>query len=179
MPCSFAQEPVYFSGGTRFETLDSSYYYYEERIWNARTAKFIAREKWIVVASDRGFIKVYSYMALRNFKGFKSCLFSEIKKFQAHECDDELLLDVHPTGPFLLSASSGDRRASRWTGSGSIKLWDWENGWVCVRTFDTHAFANQVKFNPMDPNRFVSIPSTGDAKVHHGFVFLIYPSTQF
>ncbi|XP_066336942.1 uncharacterized protein [Miscanthus floridulus] len=162
-PC-FVQEPVPFSGGTRVETRDSSYYY-QERIWGARTAKFIAREKWIVVGSDWGFIKVYSCIAMRNFKGLKSCLFSEIKKFQAHEHASDISLDVHPTGPFLLSASSSRRHSSRWTGLGTIKLWDWENGWVCIRTFDTQIDLSQVKFNPMDPNRFVTVSSTGDAKV--------------
>ncbi|CAD6254044.1 unnamed protein product [Miscanthus lutarioriparius] len=158
------REPVPFSGGRRFETRDSSYYY-EDRIWGARTAKFIAREKWIVVGSDWGFIEVYSYIAMRNFKGLKSYLFSEIKKFQAHEHASDISLDVHPTGPFLLSASSSRRHSSRWTVLGTIKLWDWENGWVCIRTFDTQIDLSQVKFNPMDPNRFVTVSSTGDAKV--------------
>ncbi|CAO2152269.1 unnamed protein product [Urochloa humidicola] len=140
--------------------------YHMQEIRSVRTAKFIARKKWIVVGCADGYVKVYSYMALKNFKGSKSCLFAKTKKFQAYEYDCDMSLDVHPTRPFLLTASFIERRrTSVWAEAGRIKLWDWDKGWDCVRTFDMQSDASQVKFNPMDPNHFVSVSSKGDAKV--------------
>ncbi|CAO2152273.1 unnamed protein product [Urochloa humidicola] len=161
------QEPLYFSGATRKGIVDDKYSgYYDQEIRSVRTAKFIARKKWIVVGCADGYVKVYSYMALKNFKGSKSCLFAKTKKFQAYEYDCDMSLDVHPTRPFLLTASFIERRrTSVWAEAGRIKLWDWDKGWDCVRTFDMQSDASQVKFNPMDPNHFVSVSSKGDAKV--------------
>jgi len=159
------QEPLYFSGATRKERYIDSAGYYEGRIWNVRTAKFIAPKKWIVVGCDDGYIKVYSCMALRNFKGSKSCLFSKTKKFQAYDYDCDMSLDVHPTGPFVLSACCYNYWTTSGGGSGKIKLWDWDKGWDCIRTFDMHGDSSQVKFNPIDPNHFVSVSSKGDTKV--------------
>ncbi|KAL6640389.1 hypothetical protein ACP70R_021512 [Stipagrostis hirtigluma subsp. patula] len=61
------------------------------------------------------------------------------------------------TQPFLLSASYGDR---------SVKLWDWDQGWICNRTFDEHpGGVSSLAFNPGDINTFATVAYDGMAKV--------------
>ncbi|KAL6660760.1 hypothetical protein ACP70R_001795 [Stipagrostis hirtigluma subsp. patula] len=136
------------------------------RIEEHGTAKFIPRKKWIVVGCYSGRIKVYSYMIVRNLKESRSFLASEIKSFKAHN-SGRMLLDVHPTEPYLLSASSGDR--SLWSAAGMIKLWNWDKGWDCIRTFENqYGGAYHVKFNPMDANSFLAISDDGgDVQVYN------------
>src|SRR5688572_23660043 len=59
-------------------------------------AKFIAQKNWIVVGCSFGYIKVYKYC--------KQALFSEIKSFKAHEYGGISSLELHQTGPYVLSA---------------------------------------------------------------------------
>lgn len=67
-----------------------------------------------------------------------------------------LSLAIHPTEPYLLSASK----------DGYNKLWDYANGWKLTRVFGSFVFPWQhlsdvrqhhVVFNPKDPNFFASI----------------------
>ncbi|GJN28492.1 hypothetical protein PR202_gb16624 [Eleusine coracana subsp. coracana] len=99
------------------------------------SAKFIEREEWLVAGDGDGTIYVYSYETDE-----------EVTSIEAHE-GDVTSLAVHPTSPFLLS-SSDDRL---------IKLWDWEKGWECSKTFEGHTNrVTQVIFNPVDTDSFVS-----------------------
>ncbi|OEL21347.1 hypothetical protein BAE44_0017633, partial [Dichanthelium oligosanthes] len=74
---------------------------------------------------------------------------TKIKEFQAEEyyvC----ALAVHPTLPYLLSSSRFNL----------IKLWDWDQGWICTRKFSSEIGRNydtsEITFNPKDANSFAS-----------------------
>ena len=84
-------------------------------------AKLIARKQWFVVGDTAGYIHVYRYRAMQ-----------QLTYFQAH-VDDISYLAVHPTEPYVLSAS--------WS-EGNVKLWDWEKGWECTRIFKFVDFRN-------------------------------------
>ncbi|KAK1436847.1 hypothetical protein QVD17_02631 [Tagetes erecta] len=100
-----------------------------------RSAKFIARKEWIVIGADDGFIRVYNYNTMEN-----------VIEFKAHS-DFIRSLIVHPSQSYLLSASDDK----------DIKLWDWENGWECKKTFQGHEhYIMQLAFNPRDANMFAS-----------------------
>ncbi|PQQ07879.1 hypothetical protein Pyn_07962 [Prunus yedoensis var. nudiflora] len=58
-----------------------------------RSAKFIARENWIVTSSDDKYIRVYNYDMME-----------KIKEYEAHT-DFIRSVAVHPTLPYLLSCS--------------------------------------------------------------------------
>ncbi|RCV21082.1 hypothetical protein SETIT_4G109200v2 [Setaria italica] len=134
--------------------------------------KLVSRKRWILVGSstqysrrDVGYIYVYSYMAVKNFKGSKTYILSKIKSFKAHE-RGSVLLEVHPSRPYVLSSLAhanlphGNARVVC-----SIKLWDWERGWDCVQTFNTEDFPRQLKFNPNDQDTFVTFFETKGAEV--------------
>uniref|UniRef100_A0A0E0MDU0 Protein kinase domain-containing protein n=1 Tax=Oryza punctata TaxID=4537 RepID=A0A0E0MDU0_ORYPU len=106
-------------------------------------AKFIARKQWFVVGHHDGFIRVYTYESP----------VKQVKRFKAHTWNITTL-DVHPTEPYLLSVGSQDQ----------IKLWDWNKGWECIKTFDLHGLAYQIKFNPKDTHKF-AIAGLKDAQV--------------
>jgi coatomer subunit beta' len=109
-----------------------------------RSAKFIAREQWIVAGGDDKFIRVYNYKTLE-----------KIKEFEAHE-DYIRCVAVHPTLPYVLSASDDKL----------IKLWDWEKGWECTQIFEGHShYVMQVAFNPKDTLSFASSSLDGTIKV--------------
>ncbi|KAK1436845.1 hypothetical protein QVD17_02629 [Tagetes erecta] len=100
-----------------------------------RSAKFIARKEWIVVGADDGFIRVYNYNTM-----------DSVIEFKAHS-DFIRSLIVHPSQSYLLSASDDK----------DIKLWDWENGWKCTKTFQGHEhYVMQLALNPRDTNVFAS-----------------------
>ncbi|KAM0897109.1 hypothetical protein ACQ4PT_022779 [Festuca glaucescens] len=107
--------------------------------------RFIAQKQWFVAGDNNGHIHVYAYMTN-----------SKLKKFQAHASWVSSLA-VHPTDPFVLS-SSGDNL---------IKLWNWENDWECIRTFQGHPKeVKSVKFNPLAArNSFASASRDGTIKV--------------
>ncbi|XP_042968080.1 coatomer subunit beta'-2-like isoform X2 [Carya illinoinensis] len=109
-----------------------------------RSAKFIAREHWVVAGADDKFIRVYNSNTL-----------DKTKEFEAHE-DFIRSVAVHPTLPYVLSASDDK----------VIKLWDWEKGWVCTQTFEGHShYVMQVAFNPKDTFTFSSASLDGTIKV--------------
>ncbi|KAL5204968.1 hypothetical protein ABZP36_009839 [Zizania latifolia] len=107
-------------------------------------AKFIARKQWFVVGHHDGFIRVYTYESP----------VKQVKRFKAHNTWTITCLDVHPTEPYVLSMGSQDR----------IKLWDWDKGWGCIKTFDIHGIGYQIKFNPKDTHKF-AVTSFMDVQV--------------
>ena len=109
-----------------------------------RSAKFIARENWIVAAADDTFIRIYNCNTLE-----------KIKEFEAHK-DYIRCVAVHPTLPYVLTASDDM----------VIKLWDWEKDWICAQRFEGHShYVMQVAFNPKDSLTFSSASLDGTIKV--------------
>ncbi|XP_066339839.1 uncharacterized protein [Miscanthus floridulus] len=100
------------------------------------SAKFIAREEWIVAGDGYGMIYVYNYHTKE-----------EVTSIEAHD-SDITSLDVHPTDPLVLSSSDDHL----------IKLWNWrKKNWKCIRTFEGHSDrVKHVNFNPMDTNSFAT-----------------------
>ncbi|XBI97964.1 hypothetical protein VPH35_018251 [Triticum aestivum] len=108
------------------------------------SVRFMGRKHLFLVGDWDGYIHVYTCMTTKKVKQFKA---------HAHMVRS---LAVHPIQPFVLSSSN----------DGLIKLWDWEKGWVCIRTFShqsehpkkySSTWVMQVKFNPHDVNTFVSV----------------------
>ena len=139
--------------------------------------KFVSQKRWILVGHQHGFgqevgyIYVYNYIAVQNFKGSKTYLVSKIKSFKAHDYG-RVFLDVHPSRPYVLSSViSDDDDPGKLKPVKSIKLWDWENGWGCVKTFNMEeAVAGGAQFNPKDQDTFVTISKNGVVKVHEFYV---------
>ena len=74
---------------------------------------------------------------------------------QAHT-DYIRAIAVHPSKPLLLSGADDLQ----------IKLWDWEKGMMCVRTFDGHAhYVMALVFHPKDPSTFASASLDRSIKV--------------
>ncbi|CAM0885730.1 unnamed protein product [Alopecurus aequalis] len=107
--------------------------------------RFIAQKQWFIAGDVDGNIHVYTYTT--KYK---------LKEFQAHK-RWVTSLAVHPTDPFVLS--SGDDNL--------IKLWNWESGWECIRSFQEHsALVDSVKFNPLTKsNSFASASRDGTIKI--------------
>ena len=74
----------------------------------------------------------------------------DVKTFKAHD-ENVRSLDIHPTEPYLLSASYDKR----------IKLWNWDKGWECVKTFDMQRLIYQVKFVPTGAGYFTGASLSG------------------
>ena len=109
-----------------------------------RSAKFIARENWVVAASDDKYIRVYNYATME-----------KIVEFEEHT-DFIRSLAVHPFLPYVVSASDDK----------VLKLWDWKKGWACRKTFEGHShYVMNVAFNPKDPSTFASASLDGTLKV--------------
>ncbi|KAM0924346.1 hypothetical protein ACQ4PT_004972 [Festuca glaucescens] len=114
---------------------------------NVDAAKFIARMKWLVAGDRNGGIHVYSYD--QN---------DHVKSFDAHDSSITTLA-VHPAHPLILSSSSEDD-------DHLIKLWDWDNGWNCTRTFKGHTDrVTEVICNPEDEDSFASASWDGTVKI--------------
>uniref|UniRef100_A0ACD5ZEI1 Uncharacterized protein n=2 Tax=Avena sativa TaxID=4498 RepID=A0ACD5ZEI1_AVESA len=104
----------------------------------AFSAKFIAREQWLAAGDGFGYVHVHTYDAMSMDK---------VKKFHAHT-GAVTSLAVHPSEPFVLSASSDKL----------IKLWDWENKWNRIQIFKGHKdIVEQVVFNPRKSSTFASV----------------------
>ncbi|KAI9718308.1 MAG: hypothetical protein M1828_006772 [Chrysothrix sp. TS-e1954] len=100
-----------------------------------RAGKFIARKNWICVGSDDYRIRVLNYNTN-----------SKEADFEAHP-DYIRSIAVHPTQNLILSASDDM----------TIKLWDWSQGFKCVRVFEGHShYVMSVNFSPKDTNTFAS-----------------------
>ncbi|XP_037410817.1 uncharacterized protein LOC119274251 isoform X2 [Triticum dicoccoides] len=111
-----------------------------------RTVRFIVQstEQLFLVGDWDGYIHVHDCMTMKR-----------VKEFKAHD-DWVTSFAVHPSQPFVLSASNDKL----------IKLWNWEKGWECIRTFTGHSSSvKQVKFNPHDANTFVSASNDRTVKI--------------
>lgn len=76
-------------------------------------------------------------------------------QFEAHP-DYIRAIAVHPTQPLLISGAD----------NASIKLWDWDQGWKCIRSFEGHDhYVMYLAFNPKDPNTFASACLDGSVKI--------------
>lgn len=110
-----------------------------------RSTKIVPRKQWILAGDDVGYIHVYQYGAeprkIMQFKASTGC------------CIDSLA--IHPTKPYVLSATYK-----------YIHLWDWENNWKCMRTFEEHSNTIlQVAFDPREHDCFVSASKDKTVKV--------------
>ncbi|XP_037459028.1 uncharacterized protein LOC119330021 isoform X2 [Triticum dicoccoides] len=99
--------------------------------------KFIAPKRWFVAVSPSCVVHVYNYEW-------------EMQKVRSFRVDDGpqiyCALAVHPTQPYVLSGCHTE-----------IKLWDWDQGWNCIQTFEEHLdTVRALKFNPEDTNSFAS-----------------------
>ena len=75
----------------------------------------------------------------------------KVTSFKVQDCDVNLCsLDVHPTQPYVLSGC-GEQ----------IKLWDWDQDWNCIQTFEEHS--NFI--NSEDTNSFASASCDNTVKV--------------
>ena len=182
----FAQEVVQFHLAKKEQRLDRRFrdgnisYDVDGLVLPGRP-KFVSQKRWILVGlegghyscrQEAGYIYVYNYIAVQNFKGSKTYLVSKIKSFKAHD-NGRVFLDVHPSRPYVLSSLviSDNDNPGKLKPVKSIKLWDWENGWDCVRTFNMEeAVAGGAQFNPKDQDTFVTISKTGVVKVHEFYV---------
>ncbi|TVU26074.1 hypothetical protein EJB05_28603, partial [Eragrostis curvula] len=104
----------------------------------ATAAVFIPRKQWFVVGDRDGNIKVCSDETMQ-----------QVKTFSAHS-RPIYSLDVHPSEPYVLSVSLDD---------GTVKMWNWDMDWECVRTFDVAT--RVVKFNPKDADYFACVTFNG------------------
>ena len=100
-----------------------------------RTVKFIPRKQWLVCGADDMMVRVYNYNTM-----------DKVQQFEAH-ADYIRHVAVHPTLPLVLTCSDDM----------TIKLWDWDRGWVCTQLFEGHShYVMHVAFNPKDTNTFAS-----------------------
>ena len=82
-----------------------------------RAGRFVARKNWIVCGSDDFQLRVLNYNTSE-----------KVANFEAHP-DYIRSIAVHPTLPYVLTASDDM----------TIKLWDFDQSWKCIRTFEGHA----------------------------------------
>lgn len=98
-----------------------------------RACKFLRNDLWAAASDDKQ-VRVF------NLDG------KLIHKFQAHD-DFIRSLEVHPTRPYLLSASDDMK----------VKLWDAEYNYESIRTYQGHLhYVMQVKLNPNDTTQFAT-----------------------
>ncbi|KAF6997906.1 hypothetical protein CFC21_014072 [Triticum aestivum] len=125
------------------------------------SAKFIAPKDWIVAGGGDGYIYVVSYK-MREL----NMTTQQVKKFKAHggirffmgEKDRGKWVEslaVHPTQPYVLSASMDNL----------IKLWNHDSNWDCIWSFSGHdSFVKHVMFSP-DGNHFASASDDCTVKI--------------
>ncbi|KAM0906440.1 hypothetical protein ACQ4PT_016754 [Festuca glaucescens] len=112
---------------------------------SVHVAKFITREKWLVIGDRDGGILVYNYEEEE-----------DVKSFDAHDSCITTLA-VHPTLPFVLSSSEDDDHM--------IKLWDWGNGWKCTEFGGHTDRVMQVTVNLENNDSFASASLDGTVKI--------------
>lgn len=100
-----------------------------------RTAKFIARKKWIITGSDDLMIRIFNY---------NTCQLEH--QFEAHT-DYIRNISVHPTKPLFIS--TGDDMTAR--------LWNWDKNFQMEHCYDQHAhYVMNASWSPSDPNVFAT-----------------------
>jgi coatomer subunit beta' len=100
-----------------------------------RSARWIARKQWIIVASDDQKIRVYNYNTSQ-----KLHTIDEHSDYIRH-------VTVHPTLPYALSCSDDQ----------TILMYDWDKKWAKSNTFVDHShYVMHIAINPCDPNMFAS-----------------------
>eukprot|EP01132_Coremiostelium_polycephalum_P004909 gene4909-6120_t len=107
-----------------------------------RTCKFIPSKDWIVTGSDDGVIRVYNYKSMEL-----------VKSITTQHTDFIRCIQVHPTKSLILSCSDDK----------SIKLFDWEQDWICIREFSGYhnRYVMNLSFiNTLDQFASVSLDST-------------------
>jgi len=78
----------------------------------------------------------------------------KVRAFEAHN-DFIRALAVHPTLPYLLSSSDDT----------TIKIWDWEKNWECIKLEGHVHFVMGLCINPKDFNCFASASLDATIKV--------------
>ncbi|KAJ1274532.1 hypothetical protein BS78_05G069800 [Paspalum vaginatum] len=112
------------------------------------SVKFIAQKEWFAAGDGHGCIKVYSCYTSNSTNAIKEIV-------RAHGGKPVTSLAVHPTSPYLLTSSQYDN---------AIALWNWAEGWSCVRILDGHTGGvGSLKFNRWGINSFASV-GYGDGK---------------
>jgi coatomer subunit beta' len=115
------------------------------------SAIFIARKEWVVAAAGDS-MYVFTCPQMK-----------EIKRLEGLHGSLTNSLAVHPSEPFLLSASNDS----------TIRLWNWEKKWDCIRTFTHSAGVLQAMFNPFDgSNTFASVSMDCTVKVN-GYKYFV------
>ena len=119
-------------------------------------AKFVARNQWFVAGDKNGYIHVYCYKAMHR-----------LAHFDAHRSLHIQDLAVHPTEPYVLSASFD---------VGKVKLWDWEKDWECTRIFEFVGFDQIYRINFLNIKDTDTFAVRGDAGIKVSVLYyFLYP----
>lgn len=103
-----------------------------------RSVKFIVSMQWVVSGHSNGVILVHTYNDGEP---------KQVERVEAHE-GAVTSLAVHPSQPLVLSSSD----------DGTIRLWNWSEGWSCTREFRRQkGTVLQVAFNPRDASTFATV----------------------
>jgi coatomer subunit beta' len=116
------------------------------------SVKFIARKQWFICATEtEGFAHVYSYETeeMQKVNSFRA---QEMQKVNSFRADDDhirpISLAVHPSQPYVMSWYYGNE---------TMKLWNWDKGWECTRTFQISGKTfKKIAFDPKETNRFAA-----------------------
>ncbi|CAM0908622.1 unnamed protein product [Alopecurus aequalis] len=103
---------------------------------SAACAKFIFRDEWLVIGDGFGRVFVYT------------CPNRDVvvTKFDAHDgCVTSLA--VHPTHALLMSSG----------GHNSLKIWNWEQNWSCIRELNSTSPVRQLMFDPSNLDAFATL----------------------
>ena len=102
---------------------------------------------FLIVGADDGFIHVCTY---------GTEIVQQIMSFRAGS-SSVTAMTIHPTQLYVLSSAH----------ESPIRLWNWEEGWQCTRTFDDEHSGTvcQITFNPKDANCFASASEDQTVKV--------------
>lgn len=106
------------------------------------SVKFIARKQWFICATAvEGDAHVYSYETQEMQK---------VNSFRAvKDHIRPISLAVHPSQPYVMSWYHNRNE--------TMKLWNWDKGWECTRTFQIIGKRiRKFAFDPKETNRFAA-----------------------